>query len=253
MMRLLRFFRRIVNKMDRNAGLKEMALRYYGYGRWDAPYWFIGIGEGMGKESLELRLEAWLALGRETGLSDCREFHKYIGDENLTRKSPKLQKTWRPLILLLLTALGRDADAESLRAYQSENWGMQSGDTCVCELFGLPAPTFKAYNKLAGELFTQHEIDDFLQKRIDFLRGKIEEHHPKLVVMYGATASGQWNQIADHILERSKVYRIGPTLMVSTIHPVARNPKGNAYWTEIGETVRRKWLANKPNPAQHLQ
>jgi hypothetical protein len=45
----------------------EMARRNYGYGRWDAPYWFIGPQQGMGRHensNLRLRVKAWQDLGR---------------------------------------------------------------------------------------------------------------------------------------------------------------------------------------------
>jgi hypothetical protein len=55
----------------------EMARQCYGYGRWSAPYWFIGLEEGqdpIGKD-LTLRLQAMRDLGKD-GLSDCRTFHQ---------------------------------------------------------------------------------------------------------------------------------------------------------------------------------
>jgi hypothetical protein len=64
-------------------GIREMAGRCYGYGRWDAPYWFIGQEQGMArdeKNNLKPRVEAWLYLGG-CELSDCREFHERIGEK----------------------------------------------------------------------------------------------------------------------------------------------------------------------------
>jgi len=187
---------------------------------------------------IQKRVEARLHLGRETGLSDCREFHYRIGDERWHRKKPpaELQSTWRRLMLLLMTFLGESADNDSLRKYQSEHWGMQKDKTCVSELFGLPAPNFKAYEALMRKLFKQEEIDDILQKRIGFLREKICEHKPELVVMYGRGARKKWREIAGCPLPDDKILKIGSTMMVSAIHPTARGVT-DAYWEELGKRL----------------
>ena len=60
----------------------EMGLRSYGFGRWDAPFWFIGPEQGKGKDEPEdndRRVEAWKRLGK-TELCDCLEFHAQISD-----------------------------------------------------------------------------------------------------------------------------------------------------------------------------
>lgn len=191
--------------MEINADIKEMARRCYGYGRWSAPYWFIGLGEGMSPgTSVEKRAEAWRELERE-GLSDCRAFHlhRLIGDKRWHVDRVEIQKTWRPLRLLLKTFRGEEADKESLRKYQRDCWGMRDNNACVIELFGLPAPTFKAYKALMRELFTQRQIDEILQERIHFIRTKKGALAPKLVVMYGRGAREQWEEIGGQsIVER---------------------------------------------------
>jgi hypothetical protein len=112
-------------KTQTNTNLDEMARRSYGYGRWDAPYWFIGPEQGTGrhegsdlKQSLERRCRCWGELGGRE-LNDCREFHRRIGEIEMRwhLKSPKvaLQSTWRPLMLLLMTFLRHPADKERLR------------------------------------------------------------------------------------------------------------------------------------------
>jgi len=76
-------------------------------------------------------------------------------------------------MLLLLTfqeESKEEVNKETLRAYQRESWGMLNGETCVIELFGLPAPNFKKYKERMLTLFTPKEIDEILQDRIDFIR-----------------------------------------------------------------------------------
>jgi len=66
-----------------------LAQSCFGYGNWAAPYWFIGLEEGLGKDeqqdvekSLRKRCEAFLELNRE-GLCDCKTFHEEIGEKRL--------------------------------------------------------------------------------------------------------------------------------------------------------------------------
>lgn len=126
-----------------------MARENYGYGRWEAPYWFIGPEQGTGRhekndpEHLEKRVKAWLDLGSHQ-LNDCREFHRRIEETKLHFKKPvNLQSTWKPLMLLMMTFLKRPVDNNSLRNYQRDRWGAldeKGGETCVIELSGLAAP-----------------------------------------------------------------------------------------------------------------
>src|SRR5258708_1309949 len=226
--------------MDEN--LYEMARTSYGYGRWDAPYWFIGPEQGMGEHerndserALELRLSKWIKLGR-LDLNDCRKFHCEIGEKNWHCKElVKLQKTWRPLLLLLMTFLGRSRDNEILRTYQRDRWGMLDGETCVIELSGLAAPN-------TGEAT---DTSAFLRDRIPVIRERIREHRPGFVVMYGLGQRPSYEQIAEAKFPREPdpFFCKGPTLLAMTPHPVARikvedKYVGNDYWIELGKKLR---------------
>src|SRR6266404_6945129 len=144
-------------------GLNEMARHCYGYGRWAAPYWFIGPEQGMGRsenDDLTRRVEVWCALGKHE-LDDCRKFHQRIGEDKWHRTRPRLQSTWRPLILLLMTYLDRPADNERLRNYQRDEWGTLNGETCVIELCGIPAHS--SIVKRNRECFREERIQEIRQ------------------------------------------------------------------------------------------
>jgi len=36
--------------------LENMAEHFFGYGRWDAPFWFIGPEAGMGKDGKDIQV-----------------------------------------------------------------------------------------------------------------------------------------------------------------------------------------------------
>jgi hypothetical protein len=264
--------------------IREMALRCYGYGRWEAPYWFIGPEQGQGPEEnndLNLRCEAWLHCGGGE-LSDCRKFCDFInekvgqiilaariagqragrvGDDlsaytlgaaatatgiskaGLSRAikrgallpwhqtRPPLQSTWRPLMSLLMTFLERPADNESLRAYQRDHWGMRKGErgeTCVIELSGLPANSFKVPRN--RETFRRH--------RIKLISEKMRTHKPALVVMYGLTQRTYWEKIAGGTFPNGVLRRLQQSTLLALAEAPTAHGVPNAYWVDLGKRLR---------------
>lgn len=210
----------------------EMARKFFGYGRWEAPYWFIGPEEGKGpKETADNteRVNTWVKLGRPD-LCDCKEFHAEIGEENWHRElpPPPLQSTWRPLMLLLKTILNKPADPADLRKYQSERWGrVHEGETCVIELSG----------QAARGLSTPMDREKFREERVETICKKIREHEPKVVVMYGQSKKKHWERIAGCELELDRPHRVASTLFVFTTHPNTRG-RGNSDWGDLGRQIR---------------
>ena len=213
-------------------GIREMARQFYGYGRWDAPYWFIGPEQGQGRDEnndLKRRAEAWLHLG-ERELCDCREFHERICQRKWHSEKPQLQPTWRPLMLLLMAFLGRSTDRESLRFYQRDRWGMVSeGETCVIELSGLPA------NSLKEPL----DRKTFREERIKVIRQRMQTYRPALVVMYGSSEKKYWEALAGGAFPPNNILEIGSTIMTVTPHPVSRG-RSDEDWKRLAETLREE-------------
>jgi len=228
-------------------GIRDKARGFYGYGRWEAPYWFIGPEEG-GDDAPETRVAAWRQPG-EPQLCDCIEFHKRIKITKWHREAPRapLERTWRPLMLLLMTFLDRDAGLESLRRYQRAHWGVLNGETCVIELSGLPAADGRKAKELMLKLFNQVQFDNILQERRDFIRGKLRGGRPpELVVMYGWGERHRFKEIAANCTLRDETFRgfpaeigrVDATRIAIAQHP---NRKGlvNAYWVDLGQRLRQ--------------
>lgn len=94
---------------------------FYGFGQYEARYWFIGMEEGGGNtfESIAKQLDIWDAHGRK----ELLDVAKYAREMNITRwygDHPKLQPTWKHLIRIVLTAEGQPVDAETMRQYQKK-------------------------------------------------------------------------------------------------------------------------------------
>lgn len=214
-----------------------MAASFFGFGDWGAPYWFIGLepGKAPGEDASNSKIvRAWAGELGKKELVDCLEYHRAIGVQTWHKEKAKLQATWRPLMLLLMTMLDFDSDKEALRDYQRTQWGQsRNAETCVIELSGIPAKS----------LAVKTDREEYMQQRINFIRGKIGFHRPKLVLMYGVTARTKWKDVAgrpqEQDMEVDKIYKIDSTLFVMTPSPTARG-RTNDDWVQLGLNIREK-------------
>ena len=219
-------------RLDDEDCLGEMPRRWYGYGRWDAPYWFIGPEPGMdpgGRHGLKARCEAWLRLGGDE-LVDCRDHHFEFTCYLYHREDPRprTNPTWRQLIRFLLACTDPDApNIEDIRKYQQKRWGMKDGQTCLIEL----SPLAKA--KLVGPV--KHGL--VLEERIEIIRRRIHQHNPKLVVMYGVLQRAHWEKIAGQAFPPDGILCVGSTLAVFAKAPTTHGLQ-NSYWVDLAKKVR---------------
>ena len=216
----------------------EMAANFFGFGDWAATYWFIGVKQGKapGDAVDDSRIIGAWANGLKKGeLVDCLEYHRAIGVQTWHKEKAKLQATWRPLMLFLMTVLGRESDTEALRTYQRTRWGQtKKAETCVVELSGIPAKSFAA----------DADREEYLKQRVWAIRRKImlSGHPPRVVLMHGLAAQRHWEEIAGVALEPDTVVRVGSTLFVMTASPTVPGRK-NADWAKLGLEVRRELQA----------
>jgi hypothetical protein len=220
----------------------EMARQFYGYGCWKAPYWFIGPEQGKGPKEADdnvERAQAWARLSKPD-LVDCKVFHDEIGESSWHREpplGPALQRTWRPLMLLLKTILDQPSGNDDLRTYQRDRWGrVSNAETCVIELCGLAARGFAS----------PIDRESFRRERVKLIRQKLLNHSPATVVMYGQSAQKHWEEIAGCPLEQEQPRRLGPTLFVFTTHPNTRG-RQNSDWERLGKQIREFGVSQLPS------
>lgn len=200
-----------------------MAERWFGYGRWEAPYWFVGLEPG-GNE-LEACVRAWKAAG-ESDLLDLKSGHTgHLRD--WFGASAGTQPTWAKLIWLLLSFKSEQATANATRAYQKDKLGRRDGETALLELSSIPAENNGV----------KTERDLYRPQRIHTLRERVIEHSPEFVVFYSPDAKYRdaWNAIAGRSLERDTPVTIASTTFIITYHPNGEWSK--AYWVDIGKRL----------------
>lgn len=103
---------------------ERAAQGWYGCGRWDAPYWFVGMNQG--GEGDDGRYDAWIDMGGRE-LIDCRAHHLHRLRQATTwfrALRPRIQPTCGKLIRLLLafkhelSCSDEARNREAVRRYQ---------------------------------------------------------------------------------------------------------------------------------------
>jgi hypothetical protein len=171
--------------------IEAYCKRFFGYGRWDAPVWFVGLEEaGAGTpEELQARLLAWDRRGRRE-LEDAPTFYTACGQHQWHGPNARLQRTWRQLRRMLLLARGEPVEELALLEYQKRSFGASSGDVCLAELSPLPARSqnhwpYAEHENLPEWIYTREQFEQTIATgRIATLREKIAKYRPLAVVFY---------------------------------------------------------------------
>ena len=216
-------------QMDLSADELAFAKGWYGYGRWQAPYWFVGIEPG--GDDLDVLVPLWIDQGRDE-LSDIIAHHEQHKVDWFSDDARRPQKTWEKLIWLLLAYNGRDATPPAVLQYQKDKLGRREGDVALIELSALPAIDNRV--KRPRMLYRC--------ERVSHIAARLREHRPDFVVFYSPDNGKErryvdaWSAIAGAPLTRDVPVRIGQTTCVVTRHPNGQWQK--EYWVSLGKTLR---------------
>jgi hypothetical protein len=172
------------------SALEPYCKHFFGYGRWDAPVWFLGLEEagGDGAHALDKRVREWEQRGRR-GVEDGPSFYPAVGEHRWHGPSAVLQPTWRQLIRILLIARNQPATDADILHLQKTQWGALTGDVCLTEILPLPAPNIGAWpyqsQPDAPWLASRDQfMQRFLLRRLITLRANIAAHRPRAVIFY---------------------------------------------------------------------
>lgn len=208
---------------------RALARGWYGYGRWDAPYWFVGIEPG--GDELDVCVRMWNALDRGE-LLDIAAHHEEHGVDWFGEGATKTQATWQKLIWLLMYYRGLEPTASAALAYQKTRLGRAHDETALLELSALPA--------WGTEIPRPRML--FREERVAVIRERLLSHRPEFAVFYSPDNSpgrryvDAWNSVTLSKLVRDVPVLVGSTACVMTYHPNGAWSK--AYWKSIAEALR---------------
>jgi hypothetical protein len=231
-----------------SATLEEFMSRFFGYGTWDAPLWFIGMEEGGGTSESEIssRLTKWSERGRKE-LEDLVSYSAELGITQWFGPAARLQPTWRSLARVLLGYEGIDETRKSLIQAQCARLGSEHGGAALLELLPLPSPGIRDWH-YGGmtDLSLLHDratyTTQLLPLRAERLNERIRARQPRVVVCYGLAYRQAWERVAGTPLSGNAddvpMARVGRSLVVVMRHPAARGAS-SAYFQQVGKTLAR--------------
>jgi hypothetical protein len=219
---------------------------FFGYGSWNAHYWFVGIEEAGGNsiDEVRRRLEAWHERGRRQ-IEDLADFHHAAClMPDWFSKNAWIQTTWKPLILAALTAEGSVTDDKTILEHQRTTLGREDGETTIIEFLPLPSPSgnnwkYASWSKLP-EMRIRNTYERAVQKqRVDYVAKVIREYSPPVVVFYGRRR--MWSvrfQLSASDLLKTDVGWCGDSLLIATDHTSAWSNDALERFEAIGQYIR---------------
>ncbi|HSM70556.1 MAG TPA: hypothetical protein VK851_03350 [Anaerolineales bacterium] len=240
-----------MNKLN-DTLLLQFANTFYGYGNYQAPYWFLGMEEGGGNsiDEINRRFSTWEMRGAME-LEDVAEYHIALGFPEFFSSKSKIQNTWGKQIRFIFGVNNKPVDTEIVRDYQRDAWGRKSSNNCIIELFPLPSPGTGDW--IYGEASNLDILKDrktyrnsFFPTRIKHIQHTIEEFQPKVICAFSFTYMNYWE-----VLTGGKFYEnekenyfsnsIGNTKIVVLQHPAARGVRSE-YFYNVGRSVANNYL-----------
>src|SRR4051812_9353740 len=238
--------------------LAEYAARFFGFGTWKAKIWLIGVEESGGAtfDEVDARLRAWNERGKNE-LESAPAFYPAFGVKGWHGPSAKIEPTWKQLIRMLLLARGERDSQKAILEYQRTRFGAAEGDICLAELLPLPSPTAAdwAYQNWSNLDWLEGRavyLKELKSRRMNYLKDRVAEHRPKVVIFYGTTlADGVsllpvWIQIAGRgrfgqAIEGQRILlsqQTEHTLFLVTRHPLIET---DTYFQQIGKFLHAEY------------
>jgi hypothetical protein len=218
------------------------AATWFGYGRWGAPYWFVGMEPG-GKDE-DANYDSWLELGGGE-LIDCKKHHLHPMNTGTDGKKfflgdrPPTQTTWRRLIQTRFAFKGQEKQAANLddvAKFQSESFGSICGDTALIELSALHA----------GSLKDNVDRETHFPNRLLHIAKRLDENPlTEFALFYGLKYRDHYECLAGGPFDTDGFRWRGNTLCVLTRHPVRSKPDP---WIALGKQIRERIEHVSSNP-----
>lgn len=197
-----------------NEDLIRSRMKFWGYGSFEAPVWFVGMEEGLaGTKEPELEERFRATYGKPTvdirqDMKNIPEHMKFFNGD----RSP-IQSTWKYPIALYLylkdkdfSKLSGDDRKEAIRKYQVYDLcDMERKENTLFELMPLPSKNIDKstwmYTGVEGFDEKKEYIKKYIVDRTQEFKKLIEQHKPSLVVFYSTTYLPYWVEVAGKELD----------------------------------------------------
>lgn len=191
-------------------GLIEKRINnFLGYGNLNSNIWFIGMEEGLGKETdLEKRFNRTKdkpVIDLQDGMTGVQDHMKWFSS------CSNIQKTWWKLILILLTLKSdNEITNEKIKEFQREEFGRLNSNHCSLEFMPLPCHSIKKkdwfYKKFKIDYLESRKkyLDKIMPSRIKLFQDLIKKYNPKIIICYSFSYLKKWKEIVGCNLSEKK-------------------------------------------------
>ena len=173
--------------------------RFWGYGNLEAPVWFVGMEEGLGKNRSATDLEARLRATDGKATVDMRRDMMQVPDHiRFFRNGAPVQSSWKyPIALYLYLKNKKKPTKQEIQEHQAFIIGdSELKNNVALEL--MPLPVHKTnedawiYNKyrISGLESRKKYLDTYKPGRVKELTRMINNYSPKLVIFYSCSSYG---------------------------------------------------------------
>ena len=204
--------------------LEEYIHRFWGYGRWQRPVWFLGMEEGVlqanngnAPVTLQTRLEHWRIHGCPE-LENAPEFCRALDLAEYFHDPPSPQQTWDKLTRIYLNIRGGNAGVfqpinnisqhQHIYPFRRNRFGQGHDDFTAIELFPLPSANADEWphagfeNQLSYMINRDTYAHSVFSHRAASLRRKVHIFRPNVILCYG----GEHKELYEGVFET----RFGP-------------------------------------------
>jgi hypothetical protein len=219
---------------------------FWGYGNLNSDIWLIGMEEGFHGSLADLEVRFKQTMDRS--VIDLQDDMKDVQDHmQWFRDASSSQPTWRKLIFILLSLDCKNADNEQIKLYQRKEFGRLNSNHCSLEFMPLPCRSISKadwfYSDFGIDYLASRKLylERIMPTRIIIFRKLINEHSPKVVMMYSLGYKNEWQEIIGCETEKiGDVYyaKQGKTNFFIIPHSTAHG-KTNDDWKKITETIKR--------------
>lgn len=158
---------------------------FIGYGRLDAPVWFLGMEEAGGGED-KLKIRAGFSRVEDLGSAQTRLGYGFHFEGRRKR-----QPQWWIMADVMIRLNGNsNPERDDRRLYQATRLGRIDGETLLLDLMYIPKPSLRDWNYPLSFPEFQSASDFYsaaLSSRVRLLSDLIEDYRPPVIVAYGKT------------------------------------------------------------------
>lgn len=244
----------IIMQIFDNDILTKFIEKFFGYGNYKGPIWFIGMEPGAPRDKKKIKrfFDVWKDRG-EPEIDDVKKSHLDIGIKHYTELfnyNPKYQRTWGGLIKILFYADGENHfSTEDIKKYQSSKLGQTNSDHCLIELLPLPSPGTKIwpYSKTGIKELKDRKVykSTYLPLRIELIKERIKKYKPKVIVFYSLSYIKHWQNLLgkDFMLykkiDNQKIMRAEENSILYLVIAQPSQGVSNKYLAKVGELVKQ--------------